>query len=216
MERGTRSCRMEFRSGVNKPAEACGEEDSAPDNENGPVLLPKSARIASGLRHRLLRKLLDLSMCRDGRLEEWLSERRAVKTFAARRNYQASLGTFFQIDKELALFSWRRRRNRRCFGCGFERLLRLGSSASPWFTVLAAVMDRWPLFSPCGPQNFEVPSMFEVVARAYTCVHPTSNACTGLGRHYNTTLCSNNLQVAASVLKLLVTYFFFVRQSFWH
>ena len=55
---------------------------------------PKSARVVSGRRHHLLRMLVDPLMCRDGRSAEPLLERRAVRTLAARRNYQTALGAF--------------------------------------------------------------------------------------------------------------------------
>ena len=42
-------------------------------------------------------------LCRNGKSEESLLEQRAAKTFAARRNYQAALGTFLKIVNERAL-----------------------------------------------------------------------------------------------------------------
>ena len=45
----------------------------------------KSARVVPGRRHHLLRMLVDHLMCRDGKSEESLLERRLVRTLSARR-----------------------------------------------------------------------------------------------------------------------------------
>ena len=55
-------------------------------------------------------------------------------------------------------------------------------------------------------QTSEVPSMFEGVATAHTCAHSTSNACTSLGRHCNTTRPSDSSCKAAFIIILLVTH----------
>ena len=61
------------------------EEHNETSDENGPLLVPKSARAVSGRRHHLVRMLVDHVMCRDGRSEETLLERRVVRTLAAQR-----------------------------------------------------------------------------------------------------------------------------------
>ena len=100
--------------------------------------------------------------------------------------------------------SGRRRRNRRSPGCVFERLLCPGSSASPWFTASCcrdgSLADIQPLWVQ---KTSEVPPMFEGVATAHTFTHSTSNACTSLGRHCNTT---RPYQSSCFVFVLLVTY----------
>ena len=79
------------------------QEDSETSDENGPPPVPKPARVVTGRRHQLLSMLVDHLMCRDGRSEESLPERRAVRTLAARRNYQIALGTFLTFVKERPL-----------------------------------------------------------------------------------------------------------------
>ena len=126
------------------------EKDSETSNESGPLLVPKSARRVSGRRHHRLRMLADHLMCRDGKSDESLLERRAVRTLAARRNYQTALGSclkFMQkctlllvadgvIDGALVAYS--------------NDCLLLGVQHHQGFQLLAAVMDRWPSFSRFG------------------------------------------------------------------
>ena len=164
------------------------KEDSETIDENGPLFVPKSARVVSGRQHHRLRMLVDHLMCRDGRSEESLLERRVVRTLAARRNYETALGTFLKFVKERALplvedveidgvlvaYS------NDCFIQGVQH--HHGSQ------LRAALMDRWPSFSRFGSRKTsEVPSVFDGVATVHTCAHSTSNACTCLGRHCNTT-----------------------------
>ena len=84
---------------------------------------------------------------RDGRSEESLLEQRAVRTLAARRNYETAFGTFLkfakgralplveevEIDGALVAYS------NHCFVQGVQH--HHGSH------LLAAVRDRWPSFS---------------------------------------------------------------------
>ena len=111
------------------------EEGSETSDENWQLLEPKSARVVSGRRHHHLRMLVDHLMRRDGRSEESLLERGAVRTLAARQNHQTALGTFLKFVPEAHASSGRRRQNRRCPGRVFQRLLLSGSSASQWFTA---------------------------------------------------------------------------------
>ena len=120
--------------------------------------------------------LVDHLMCRDGRSEESFLERRAVRTLAARQNYQTALGTFHKPVKERALPLVE---DVEIDGAlVVERLLCPGSSASPCFTA-SCCRD--------GPENFRGSIDDEGVETAHTCAHSTSNACTSLGRHGNAT-----------------------------
>ena len=98
------------------------EEDGETNDESGPLPVPKSARVVSGRRHHRLRMLIDHLMCRDRRSEESLLERITVRTLAARRNHQTALGKFLKFVKGARAPSGRRRRNRRCPRCAFERI----------------------------------------------------------------------------------------------
>ena len=69
------------------------EEDSETNGESWPLLVPKSALVVSGLRYNRLRVMVDHLLCRDGKTEESLLERRLVRTLTARRNYQTALGS---------------------------------------------------------------------------------------------------------------------------
>ena len=122
------------------------EEDSDTSDENGPPLVPNSARVVSGRQHHCLRMLVDHLMCRDGRSEESLPEQRAERTLAARRNYQNRSRDVPQICKGARAPSGRRPRNRWCF-CN-DRLVQ-GVQHHPGSQLLA-VMDRWPSFSRFG------------------------------------------------------------------
>ena len=61
------------------------------------ILAPKSAQVVHGQRHHRLRTLVDQLMCRDGRSEESLLERRAVRTLAGRQNHQNAFGKFLNF-----------------------------------------------------------------------------------------------------------------------
>ena len=127
------------------------EGDSETSDENGPLPVPKSERVVSGRQHHRLRMLVDHMMCRDGRVT--LLERRAARTLAARRNYRTALGPFHKCVKErvlplvedvetdgsLVAYS------NDCFDKGVQH--HHGS------LLLAAVMDRWRLFSRFGPRK---------------------------------------------------------------
>ena len=80
--------RVELARGVARVhGQPAGKEvDSDTSDENVPLLVPKSAQIVPGRQHHRLRNLVDHLMCLDGRSEESLLERKAVKTLAARRN----------------------------------------------------------------------------------------------------------------------------------
>ena len=73
------------------------KEGSGTSDESGSLPLPSSARVVSGRRHHRLRMRADHLMCRDGRSEESLKERTAVRTLAARRNHQTNLGKFLKF-----------------------------------------------------------------------------------------------------------------------
>ena len=74
-------------------------------------------------------------------------------------------------------------------GCVLGRLLCPRSSASPWFTASCCRDGSLAVIQPLWVQKTsEVPSMFHGVTTAHTCAHSTSNACTRLGRHCNTTV----------------------------
>ena len=73
---------MEVREYKGQPAGK--EEDSKTSDENGPLLVPDSAQVVSGQRHHTARMLVDYVMCRDGKPEGSLPERRVVRSFAAR------------------------------------------------------------------------------------------------------------------------------------
>ena len=113
---------------------ASKEEDGGSSEESGPRNLAKrkTTKPATKTCHGFwtttppLRMLTDHLMCRDGRSEESLLERRAVSTLAARRNYQTALAH---------APSGRKHRNRRCPGRVLEQLLCPKSSASPWFAA---------------------------------------------------------------------------------
>ena len=120
-------------------------------------------------------------MCRDGRSEEPLLERRAVRTLAARRKYQTALGTFLKFVQKLALLLVKDVEIDG--GRVFERLLCPGSPASQWFAASCCRDGSLAVIQ----ETFEVSSMFEGVAATHPCAHPTSNAGTSLGRHCRTT-----------------------------
>ena len=132
------------------------EEDRKTSNENGPLLVPKCARVVFGRRHHRLRVLVDHWMCRDGRSEESLLERRGGRTLAARQNYQTALVSFLNFVQKR------------------QRLLSPGSSASPWFTAscycdgsLAVIQPLW-------------------VQQSHASAFPSSDASTCMGRHRGT------------------------------
>ena len=82
----------------------------------------------------------------------------------------------------------RRRRNRRCPGRVFQRLLCPGSSPSQWFTASCCSDGSLAVLQPLRLQKTSaVPSMVEGAATTHTGAHPTSNAGTSLGRHCSTT-----------------------------
>ena len=117
-------------------------------------LVPKSARIVSGRRHHRLLMLVDHLMCNTRSTTE-----------VSNRSWHVS-----QVCSKAHASSGRGRRNRRCLGCVFQRLLSPGSSMSPWFAAsccrdvsLAVIQPHWV------QQTAEVPSMFEEVATTHTC-----------------------------------------------
>ena len=79
------------------------KEDDGTSDESEPLLVPTSAPMVSGRRHHRLRMLIDHLMCRDGKLEESLLERRAARTLAARRSHQTALGTVRKCVKDRSL-----------------------------------------------------------------------------------------------------------------
>ena len=125
------------------------EEDGGTSDESLPMPVLKSAWVMSGRRHHRLRMLVDHLMCRDGRSEESLLERRAVRALAARRIIKPLLEDSSKFGKERGP-SGRRRRSRRCHSCVLGRLLCPRSSPSPWFTAcccsdgsLAVMQPLW-------------------------------------------------------------------------
>ena len=149
-----------------KPSSAGKGEDSETNDENGPLPVPKFARMVSRRRYHRLHILVDHRMCRDGRSEELLLKRRAVRTLAARRYYQTALGSFLtfvqertlhlvEIDAVLVAY-WND-----CFLQGVQH--HHGSR------LLAVVMDRWPSFSRFGssklPKNHPYVAMCTLILR---------------------------------------------------
>ena len=150
--------------------------------------------------------MIDHLMRRDGRSEESHLERRDMRTLSARRNYQTAIGKFLKFVKERALpldedveIDGALVAYSNDFVQGFQH--HHGSQ------LLATVMDRGRHSALLIQQTSEAPSMFEDVATAHTCAHPTSNACTSLGRHCNTTHPSqSHPHMAPFILILQVTY----------
>ena len=144
--------------------------ESETSDENGKLLVPKSARMVSGRRQHRLRMLVDHLMCRDGRSEESLLERRAVRALAARQNCRTALRTFQKFAKERmlplvgdveidgALVPY----PNDCFVQGVQHHM-VHSDGS-----LAVIQSVWV------QKTAGVPSMFEVVAAAHTCMHRMS------------------------------------------
>ena len=123
--------------------------------------MPKSARLVLGQRPNFLRMLVDHLMCRDGRLDESLLERRAVRTLAARRSYQTALGTFIKCVKERAL--------------PMVKDVEI-DGASSWFTASCCSDGSLTVILPLWFQkNFEVPSTEGLaatrLAATHTCLH---------------------------------------------
>ena len=129
------------------------EEDSEARDKNGPLLVPKSARVVSGRQHHRLRMLVDHLMCRDGRVVESLLERRAVRTLAARRSHPSvphRSWSVLPVWKGARAPSGRTRRSPRCPGCLFEQSFCPGSSASSRFTASCCSDGSLPSFSRFG------------------------------------------------------------------
>ena len=121
-----------------------GKEDSEASDENEPLPVPKSAPAVSRRRHHRLRILIDHLMCRNGKLEFLLLQRRAVRALAVRRSRRTVLGKFLKCVKKHALHlaavnDARVTSPSDCFVLGFQHLH--GS------LLLAVVVDRWPSFS---------------------------------------------------------------------
>ena len=113
-----------------------------PSDEHGSLLVPESAWVVSGRQHHRLRILV--LMCRDGKLEESFLKRRAVRSLAARRNYQAALGKFLKCVKVRALHLVEDVEVKNA------RVAYPSSSISPWFTAsccsdgsLAVIQPSW-------------------------------------------------------------------------
>ena len=125
------------------------EEDSETSNENGPLLAPKSAWFLDDDTTACACMLVDHLMCRDGRSEESLLERGAVRTPSARQSHQTARGKFLkfvlkrtlplvedaEIDGALIAYS------NDCSDQGVQH--HTGSQ------LLATVLDRWPSFCRC-------------------------------------------------------------------
>ena len=126
------------------------EEDG---DESGPVQVLKAARVVSGRTHHRLRMSIDPLMCRDGKLEDLLLERKAVNTLAARRIYQTAVGAFLKCVKEpvfplvgdVEIDDVVVAHSNDCFVQGVQH--HHGSQ------LLAAVMDRWPSCSRSGSRK---------------------------------------------------------------
>ena len=125
------------------------EDDSDTSDENGPLPVPKSARVVSGRGHHLLRMLVGHLMCRDGMSEESLLERRAVRSLAERRDYQTvgrssnfPLVEDVEIDGALVAYS------NDCFVQEFS--ITMVHS----FLLLCWIVGRFS--AALGPENFRV------------------------------------------------------------
>ena len=163
------------------------EEDSETSDENGPLPVPKSARVVSGRRHHRLRMLVDLLVYRD-RIEIVAPGAKSCGDTRSATGSSNRSRNVPQICKGARVPFLRRCRSRRCPGGVFERLLCPGITASPLFTAscsrdgsLAVIQPLW------AQQTVEVPSFFEGVATAQTCAHPMSSAHARMGRHCNIT-----------------------------
>ena len=162
-------------------------EDSEPRHESGPPPVPKSAQVVSGRRHHRLRMLVDHLMCRDGRSEESLVERRVARTLAAPRNCQTALGTFLKFVKERALPLVEDVKIDGSAGCVLERFLSKEFSIIAVRRLPAAVDGSLAVIQPLWVQETaEVPSMFEVWQQL-TPARTRRAMSASLGRHRNTT-----------------------------
>ena len=166
------------------------EEDSETSNETKPLDAPRSAR----RRHHRLRMLIDRLMCRDGKMEELLLERRAVKTLAARLIDQTAHGTFLKCVKE------------RVFplveDVEFYSAPRAQKIALPTMVrSFLPVMDRWPSFSRSGSRK--LPRFHRYLKERRQLTHPTSNASKTIAAQLTLL---KHLDMAALMLILLVMY----------
>ena len=89
-----------------------------------------------------------------------------------------------QILAEMHTSSGRRRRNRWCLGCVIQRLLSLGSPASPGFPASCCSDGSLAVIRPLWFQiTSEVSSMLERMATAHAGAFPSSSAGCCLGKH---------------------------------
>ena len=93
-----------------------------------------------------------------------------------------------QIRRETHTLSGRRRRNRRCPGCVFERvLLQVSSTTMVHSFCLAAVMDGWPSFSRFDSRELQkLHRCLKKMATAHAGAFPSSNASFCLGGYGST------------------------------
>ena len=130
-----------------------------------------------------LRMMVDHLMCPDGRLDESLLERGDARTFAARWNYQAALGSFLQFVQKrtlplVALVPW-------------LRIPTIALSREFSITMVHSFLlgGCWPSFSRFGSRK--LPRFHRCLkkrmATAHAGAYPSSAACTCLGRHCITT-----------------------------
>ena len=138
-------CECEFKAGL--PTE---RRTAKPATKAGHCLCRRQhgARVVSGQRH--LRLLVDHSMCRVGRSEEFLLDRRAVKTHAAKRNCQTTLGSFLKLVQKRTLPLVEDVKIHGALVAYSNDCLLQGVQHHHWLQLLAAVMDRWPSFSCFG------------------------------------------------------------------
>ena len=130
---------------------AVKDEDGGSCGGSGPLLTPKSARMASGLRHRLLRTLIDHFMWRNGQLEEPLLERKSCEILRCAMEFSNRAWDVPQGSMRAPAPFGRKRQSRGCPGRLLKRLLHPESSTLPYF---AASCRRDRHRAAFGPRNF--------------------------------------------------------------
>ena len=93
-------------SGSSSRRQALVESESAPvicDPVAVSTSLVELAREVARVQGQPATKMGDHSLCRDGRSEESLLERRSVRTLAGRRSYQTALGKFLKFVQKPTL-----------------------------------------------------------------------------------------------------------------
>ena len=119
------------------------EEDSETTDENGPLLVPRSALYCTGRQHHRLRMLDDHWMCRDG------VGRSAPGTKSCENTGSTTELSSRSWDAPQICNGARAPSGRMTSKCSVQEVQHHHGSQ-----LLAAVMDRWPSFSRFGRENF--------------------------------------------------------------